>query len=138
MVSFLRFFSGSMVAASLSLCLFLTACNNTSGNSPLTGVYIDDTITVSQTLLNTITLAQDDMARSQAETESRALINDYMARYRPQSQVNGLSSFTTMQTAVNSLAGHYASYANRPLPEELKERLTKELKKAAASVVKGA
>ena len=40
-----------------------------------------------------------------------------MSRYRPQPRVNGLNSFTTMQTALNSLAGHYASYANRPLPE---------------------
>jgi photosystem II Psb27 protein len=61
-----------------------------------------------------------------------------MARYRPQRQVNGLASFTTMQTALNSLAGHYANYPNRPVPDALKERLNKELKKAETGVVRGA
>ena len=76
-------------------------------------------------------------SRGEAESEARALINDYMSRYRPQPRVNGLSSFTTMQTALNSLAGHYASYANRPLPEALHDRIAKELGKAEKSAVRG-
>jgi photosystem II Psb27 protein len=52
--------------------------------------------------------------------------------------VNGLASFTTMQTALNSLAGHYANYPNRPVPDALRERLTKELQKAERGVVRGA
>ena len=71
------------------------------------------------------------------ETDARALISDYMALYRPKAKVNGLPSFTTMQTAVNSLAGHYTNYANRPLPEALRTRLEKELKKAESSAVRG-
>nr|AUG32844.1 putative Photosystem II Psb27 protein [Paulinella longichromatophora] len=138
MVSFFRLLARGVVAVCLSLCLLTTACSNTNATSHLTGIYIDDTVTVAQNLLDTISLTQDDVSRPEAELESRALINEYTARYRPQSQVNGLSSFTTMQTAVHSLAGHYASYANRPLPDDLKERLNKELKKAAASVVRGA
>jgi photosystem II Psb27 protein len=43
-----------------------------------------------------------------------------------------------MQTALNSLAGHYANYPNRPVPEALRERLTKELQKAERGVVRGA
>jgi photosystem II Psb27 protein len=43
-----------------------------------------------------------------------------------------------MQTAVNSLAGHYTNYPNRPLPDALKERLTKELKKAEVNATRGA
>jgi photosystem II Psb27 protein len=42
-----------------------------------------------------------------------------------------------MQTALNSLAGHYASYANRPIPEALHDRLAKELSKAEKSVIRG-
>ena len=61
-----------------------------------------------------------------------------MARYRPRSQVNGLSSFTTMQTALNSLAGHYANYPNRPLPDALRDRLSKELQKAETGAARGA
>ena len=60
-----------------------------------------------------------------------------MSRYRPQPRVNGLTSFTTMQTALNSLAGHYASYSNRPLPEALHDRLDKELAKAERTATRG-
>ena len=30
-----------------------------------------------------------------------------------------------MQTALNAMAGHYKNFASRPLPDKLKERLTK-------------
>jgi len=127
------------VLALLPLCLCLglslSACSSTS---LLSGNYVDDTVKVAQALEGTIALAADDPARSDAESEARALINDYMSRYRPQDGVNGLASFTTMQTALNSLAGHYANYPNRPLPEALRNRVDKELHQAEAGVVRGA
>ena len=83
-------------------------------------------------------MAADDPARGESEVQTRALINDYMARYRPRHDVNGLASFTTMQTALNSLAGHYANYPNRPVPDALRDRLSKELKKAEVGAVRGA
>lgn len=126
----------SLLAVCLCLVLVLSACTSTGG--PITGNYVDDTVAVAQSLLTTIALPQDDPSREQAELEARSLINSYTSRYRPQARLNGLSSFTTMQTAMNALAAHYASYANRPLPEALKARLDKELKKAEASVVRGA
>ena len=125
-----------LLALGLCLCLSLTACAGSAGG--LTGNYVDDTVSVAQTLLTTIALPQDDPAHAQAETDARRLITDYMARYRPRRAVNGLGSFTTMQTALNSLAGHYANYANRPLPDALRSRLEKELQRASTSVVRGA
>ena len=71
------------------------------------------------------------------ETDAKDLINTYISRYRPQPKFNGLSSFTTMQTALNSLAGHYTTYSNRPLPEQLHDRLVKELSKAEKAVARG-
>jgi photosystem II Psb27 protein len=124
-----------LLALGLCLCLSLSACSGATGG--LTGNYVDDTVSVAQTLLTTIALPQDDPAHAQAETDARRLINDYMARYRPRQDVNGLGSFTTMQTALNSLAGHYANYANRPLPDALRSRLEKELQRASTSVVRG-
>jgi photosystem II Psb27 protein len=131
-----RHLKAAVVAVCLCLCLMLTACSGNGG--PLTGNYVEDTVAVADTLLATIALPADDPGRSEAETEARALINDYMARYRPRPQVNGLASFTTMQTALNSLAGHYANYPNRPVPDALRERVSKELKKAETGVVRGA
>ncbi len=128
--------SRAAVALGLGLCLLLTACSD-DADGRLTGNYADDTISVAQTLLEVIDIPQDDPSHAQAESDARSLITDYMSRYRPQPRVNGLSSFTTMQTALNSLAGHYANYANRPLPEALHDRLAKELTKAEKAVVRG-
>jgi photosystem II Psb27 protein len=125
-----------LLALGLCVCLSLSACSGDAGG--LTGNYVDDTVSVAQTLLTTIAIPQDDPAHAQAETDARSLITDYMARYRPRRDVNGLGSFTTMQTALNSLAGHYANYANRPLPDALRSRLEKELQRASTSVVRGA
>ncbi|MBV2350531.1 photosystem II protein Psb27 [Synechococcus sp. HK05] len=130
-----RQLKAAVVAVCLCLSLMLTAC---SGGGPLTGNYVEDTVAVADTLIATIALPADDPGRSEAETSARALINDYMARYRPQPKVNGLASFTTMQTALNSLAGHYANYPNRPVPDALRDRVSKELKKAETGVVRGA
>ena len=128
----------SRVALALVLCLslVLTACS--SANTGLSGNYIEDTVAVADSLLSTIALGADDPARAEAEIEARSLSNGYVARYRPRSSVNGLGSFTTMQTAINSMAGHYTNYPNRPLPEALKERIAKELKKAETNATRGA
>jgi photosystem II Psb27 protein len=133
-----RWWRGSikaLPALALCLCLLLGACSNAAGG--LTGNYVDDTVAVADSLLTTIALPADDPGRGEAETQARSLINDYVARYRPRASVNGLASFTTMQTALNSLAGHYANYPNRPVPDALRERLTKELQKAERNVVRG-
>ncbi|MBM5791056.1 MAG: photosystem II protein Psb27 [Cyanobacteria bacterium M_surface_10_m1_298] len=131
-----RRIKAAVLAVCLCLSLLVTACSGDGG--PLTGNYVEDTVKVADQLMATIAISADAPDRSEAETSARALINDYMARYRPQRQVNGLASFTTMQTALNSLAGHYANYPNRPVPDALKERLNKELKKAETGVVRGA
>ena len=131
-----QLFSRLAIALVLCLSLALTACS--SANTGLTGNYVEDTVAVADSLLSTIALGADDPARGEAEIEARSLSNGYVARYRPRSSVNGLGSFTTMQTAINSLAGHYTNYPNRPLPEALKERIAKELKKAETNATRGA
>ncbi len=131
-----QLFSRLAVALVLCLSLALTACS--SANTGLSGNYIEDTVAVADSLLSTIALGADDPARAEAEIEARSLSNGYVARYRPRSSVNGLGSFTTMQTAINSMAGHYTNYPNRPLPEALKERIAKELKKAETNAARGA
>ena len=132
----LRSMSRAAVALGMSLCLLLTACSG-EAEAKLSGDYVQDTVAVAQNLMAVIDLPQDDPDHHQAETDARELINDYISRYRPQPRVNGLSSFTTMQTALNSLAGHYSTYSNRPLPEQLQERLVKELSKAEKAVARG-
>ena len=97
-----------LTSLTLSLCLgltlLLTACGD-STTSLLTGDYVEDTVAVVHMLQNTLALPSDAEGLQGSEQEAHDLINDYMSRYRPRPQVNGLSSFTTMQTALNSLGG---------------------------------
>jgi photosystem II Psb27 protein len=137
MVAFLRR-AAFRLAVVLCLCLSLSlgACSGSA--TGLSGSYVDDTVLTARTLLSAIALSADDPGRAAAETQARALINDWTARYRPRGDIRALTSFTTMQTAVNSLAGHYANYPNRPLPEELRTRLENELRRAEAIAGRGA
>ncbi len=96
----------------------------------MTGDFVKDTISVSSTLKETIDLPKEGKGLSEAEEEAVFLISDYISRYRNRSQVNTSTTFTTMQTALNALSGHYKTFANRPVPDNLKERLNKELSKA--------
>ena len=126
---------GLTLALCLGLSLLLNACGDTV--STLTGDYVEDTVAVVHSLQTTLSLPADDDGLQTSEQEAHDLINDYMSRYRPRPQVNGLSSFTTMQTALNSLQGHYNTYTNRPVPEALRTRVEKELSKAEKSALRG-
>ena len=128
--------SKAAIALVLGVCMLLSACSG-DAQARLTGDYVEDTVSVAHSLREVIDQPQDAEGHAAAEQDARALINDYMSRYRPKPRVNGLTSFTTMQTALNSLAGHYASYANRPIPEALHDRLEKELVKAERTALRG-
>ncbi len=105
--------------------LSVTACGN---GSTMTGNYREDTMAVVSGLREAIDLPEGTPDKAAAQAKAKALINDFASRYRRDSRYSGLASFTTMQTALNSLAGHYASYPNRPIPEKLKTRLEKEFR----------
>lgn len=115
----------------------LTGCSaGTSGQ--LTGDYRQDTLMLVDSLRTAITLPDDDLAKAEAQAEAKVLISDFASRYRRDAAVANLSSFTTMRTALNAIAGHYSSYPNRPLPEKLKTRVEQELKQVEAALKRGA
>ncbi len=126
---------GFALALCLGLTLMLSACGDSI--STMTGDYVEDTVAVVQSLQTTLALATDAEGLQESEQAAHDLINDYMARYRPRPRINGLSSFTTMQTALNSLQGHYNNYTNRPVPEALRTRVEKELSKAEKAALRG-
>ena len=107
-----------------------------AAKATMSGDFVKDTISVSQSLQETIALADENETQPEARDEALGLITAYISRYRNRPQVNGTTSFTTMQTALNAMAGHYKTFPNRPNPEKLKERLNKELSRAEKIVVK--
>ncbi|MGH7999347.1 MAG: photosystem II protein Psb27 [Brasilonema sp.] len=125
-----------LLALVLVVVIGLMGCNSSPG--ALTGDYRQDTLAVVNTLRTAIELPQDSPDRASLQTEARKKINDFAARYQRDASVSGLASFTTMRTALNSLAGHYSSYPNRPVPQKLKDRLEQEFERVEVALRRGA
>ncbi|PZV25412.1 MAG: photosystem II protein Psb27 [Snowella sp.] len=123
-----------LLALVLVAVIGLTGCNSSTG---LTGNYSQDTLTVIETLTTALDLPSDAPDLAAIQTTAREQINDYISRYRRETKSGGLRSFTTMQTALNSLAGYYTAYGSRPIPEKLKNRLKIEFKQAKVAVERG-
>lgn len=103
----------------------------------LTGNYPEDTLKVIEVLTQAIDATPDNPDRAQLQADAKQKINDFASRYRRRGSVMKLSSFTTMRTALNSLAGHYSSYPNRPVPEKLKKRLKDEFQQVKIALNRG-
>jgi photosystem II Psb27 protein len=125
-----------LLALVLLVVVGLMGCNSSPG--ALTGDYRQDTLAVVNTLRTAIELPQDSPDRVSTQAEARKKINDFAARYQRDRSVSGLASFTTMRTALNSLAGHYSSYPNRPVPQKLKDRLEQEFERVETALSRGA
>lgn len=128
-----------LMAVALAVIIGLTTQVSPSyaASSAMTGTYAENTTMVVEALRKAVDMADDAPDKAEAQAEAKALINDFAARYRRDSKVSALPSFTTMQTALNALAGHYSSYPNRPIPEKLKARLNKEFKRVEISLKRG-
>ncbi|NER82270.1 MAG: photosystem II protein Psb27 [Leptolyngbya sp. SIO1D8] len=126
-----------LISLVLVAVIGLAGCSNAGVSGQMTGDYRQDTLTVIDSLRTAISLPSDDPDKPAAEAAARNLINDFAARYRRDSAVANLSSFTTIRTALNALAGHYSSYPNRSIPEKLKLRLEQEFRQAEAALKRG-
>lgn len=124
-----------LLALVLVVTIGLMGC---SSRDSLTGNYPQDTLAVVNIMKQALEVTEDSPNKAAIEAEARQKINDFSARYQRVKSVSGLSSFTTMRTALNSLAGHYSSYPNRPVPQKLKNRLEEELQRVESAVKRGA
>ncbi len=103
----------------------------------LTGNYSQDTLAVLNTLKSAIEVPEDATNKAEIQAQARKKINDFAARYQRDDSVANFASFTTMRTALNSLAGHYSSYPNRPVPKKLKDRLQQEFQQVEMALRRG-
>ncbi|NEO52384.1 MAG: photosystem II protein Psb27 [Okeania sp. SIO3B5] len=126
----------SRILALVFVCVIgLIGCSNNPAT--LTGNYQEDTLALINTLKTAIELPENTESKAEAQALARQTINDYASRYRRDNSVSTLPSFTTMRTALNSLAGHYSSYPNRPVPEKLKKRLNQEFRQVEIALKRG-
>ena len=125
-----------LLALVLVLTIGLMGCSDSRDS--LTGDYRQDTLAVVNVMKEALDLTPDSPDRAAIQAEARQKINDFSARYQRDNSVSNLSSFTTMRTALNSLAGHYSSYPNRPVPQKLRNRLEQELQRVETALRRGA
>ena len=124
------------VALSLIVVFTLFTSPSIAAKTAMTGDYAKDTISVVKSLQSAVDTSKDSPNKNEVRDEALTLITDYISRYRNRGMVNKTQSFTTMQTALNAMAGHYKNFATRPLPDKLKERLTKEFSLAEKMVLR--
>jgi photosystem II Psb27 protein len=132
---FAKKYLSRLLALVLVVSISLMGCG--SNPSGLSGNYREDTIAVLSNLRTAIELPDDATNKKDVVSLARKQISDYASRYRRNSETAGLRSFTTMQTALNAIAGYYSSYGNRPLPDKLKNRLDQEFKLVEISLKRG-
>jgi photosystem II Psb27 protein len=130
----IKSYLSKLLALVLVVVIGLVGCASPTG---LTGNYTQDTLAVVENLTTAIELPDDAANKQEAQSLAKKQINDYISRYRRDGNSGGLQSFTTMQTALNSLAGYYTSYGNRPLPEKLKKRLLQEFSQVKVALKRG-
>jgi len=125
-----------LLALVLVAVIGLTGCSS-SNSLGMTGNYRQDTLTLLQSLRTAIELPDDAAEKVAAQAQARENIKDFASRYRRDDSLAKLSSFTTIRTALNSLAAHYSSYPNRPLPQKLKDRLEQEFTQVESALNRG-
>ena len=120
-----------IIALILVAFVGLTGFGNQDG---LTGDYRQDTLDVIGCLKEAIEVSKDSPDRGKLQIQTRKRIHAFAARYQRNKSVSTLSSFTIMRTALNSLAGHYSSYPNRPVPEKLRKRLEQQFARVESAL----
>ena len=124
-----------LFALVLVVVVGLTGCSASSGG--LVGNYPQDTMTLLNSMKAVLALPDDSPDKAAAQALARLNINDFSSRYRQDPALTKLSSFTSMRTALNSLAAHYAAYPNRPLPAKLRTSLEQKFKQIELALKRG-
>ncbi len=127
-----------MFALMLVAVIGLSGCSAIGPSDGLSGNYVDDTVALIDSLRDSIALPKDAPNKIELQDEAKQKINSFASRYRRDTAVSNLSSFSTMRTALNALAGHYSAYPNRPVPQKLQDRLEQEFKQVEAALRRGA
>lgn len=125
-----------LLAAALVLCISFVGVEPAIANN-ITNNYSQDTLNMLGELKVLIDATENTPELNEVRSQARTDINDYIARYRRDPKYRGLRSFTAMQTALNSLAGFYSSYGNRPLSPRLTKRLKQVFRQVEISLKRG-
>jgi photosystem II Psb27 protein len=103
----------------------------------LTGNYPEDTAAVVKSLRYAVSLPKNATDKNTAQLDAKYKINAFASRYRRDGDKLRLTSFTTLRTALNSLASYYNSTAKRKVPEKVRDRVLIELDRVELALAQG-
>jgi photosystem II Psb27 protein len=104
----------------------------------LHGDYHEDATQVVQSMRTVTRLERGTPGMKEKVDATRKQMNDFVALYRRNPNVAGAVSFSTLYTAINTLAGHFASYGSTyPVPEKRKKRLEQQLNDVERALSRG-
>jgi len=106
-------------------------------NAGMTGNYVEDTQAVVNSLRFAVGLDPKDPKKTEAQADARFKINSYASRYRRDSEKLGLTSFTTLRTALNALASYYNGTTKRSVPPKIRDRVILELDRVDQALAQG-
>ncbi len=106
-------------------------------NAGIVGNYVQDTQAVVNSLRFAVGLDPKDPKKLEAQTDARFKINSYASRYRRDSEKLGLTSFTTLRTALNALASYYNGTTKRSVPPKVRDRVILELDRVDQALAQG-
>ncbi len=106
-------------------------------NAGLTGNYVSDTTDTIKTMREAVNLPENAENRMAVKTSARYRINAYVSRYRADRDKSDLYSYTTMSTALNTLAGYYNGSMKRAIPAKTRDRLLQEFDRAESALAQG-
>jgi photosystem II Psb27 protein len=103
----------------------------------ITGNYVEDSKSLVTSIRTALDVSPDSTDKDQIQAEARYKINAYSSRYRTDAEKNGLYSFTTLRTALNSVASYYNGSTRRSVPKKVRDRVMVELSRVDAALAEG-
>jgi photosystem II Psb27 protein len=104
----------------------------------LHGDYHEDATRVVESMRTVTKMERGTPGMKEKVDATRKQMNDFVALYRRNPNIAGAVSFSTLYTAINTLAGHFASYGSMyPVPEKRRKRLEQQLNDVERALSRG-
>ena len=102
------------------------------------GKYEDDTTAVIAQVREVLDFPMGAEGREQSIEKTRALTNEWVARYRRSDDYSGKPSYGLTYSALNAVSGHFNNFGSKyPFPAKRKDRVLEELSTAEIQISRG-
>lgn len=100
--------------------------------------YEDDTKAVIAQVREVLQFPMGSEGREQSIEKTRALTNEWVARYRRSEEYSGRPSYGLCYSALNAVSGHFNNFGTKyPFPQKRKDRVFEELQQAETQLSRG-